>query len=349
MAGGRRHRSLPHPSCQRRPLSPAHTADRTRSPIILLRFAAGCAALGALVCPAHVVLGQDSIPRVTLTSDPSPLTEGALGWLSARPNGTDSVVGGEAGGEPIHFERSGTGEYRAIVAVRIESGESLRVSLFLAREGRVDTVPGAVPVRQTGYPREVLAVAPRFAKLDSAAAARVRRENARSRQISLVSRDHPRVWQGPFQLPRASRITSAFGAARVYNGEVRSRHLGTDFAGAVGTPVLAAGRGVVAMVVDFYLAGRAVYIDHGQGLVTAYFHLSRAEVTEGDTVTTGQPIGAVGQSGRVTGPHLHWVARFGTIAVDPVSLLALEKGVAAGIAPGSSPPNPLTGTEASGP
>jgi murein DD-endopeptidase MepM/ murein hydrolase activator NlpD len=79
----------------------------------------------------------------------------------------------------------------------------------------------------------------------------------------------------------------------------------------------------VALVADFYLAGRAVYIDHGGGLVTAYFHLSRAEVAEGDTVTAGQRIGAVGRSGRVTGPHLHWVARYGVISVDPMSLLKL--------------------------
>jgi murein DD-endopeptidase MepM/ murein hydrolase activator NlpD len=90
------------------------------------------------------------------------------------------------------------------------------------------------------------------------------------------------------------------------------------------------------MVANLYLAGRVVYIDHGQGLVTAYFHLSRADVAVGDTVTAGQRIGAVGQSGRVTGPHLHWVARFGTIAVDPMSLLALEKGVSEGVAPDSS-------------
>jgi murein DD-endopeptidase MepM/ murein hydrolase activator NlpD len=240
-----------------------------------------------------------------------------------RVTGTDSVTGGKAGGEPLHFEQFRTGEYRAIIAVPVESSDSLPVSVFLARGGRIDTVPRTVAVRQAGYPREVLAVAPKFAKPDSAAAARVRRENARARQVSQASRDHPRLWHEPFQLPRATRITSAFGAARVYNGEVRSRHLGTDFAGAVGTPVLAAGRGVVALVANFYLAGRAVYIDHGQGLVTAYFHLSRANVTEGDTVTSGQRIGAVGRSGRVTGPHLHWVARFGKIAVDPMSLLAL--------------------------
>jgi murein DD-endopeptidase MepM/ murein hydrolase activator NlpD len=90
------------------------------------------------------------------------------------------------------------------------------------------------------------------------------------------------------------------------------------------------------MVVDFYLAGRAIYIDHGAGLVTAYFHLSSAEVAEGDTVTTGQRIGAVGQSGRVTGPHLHWVARYGTISVDPMSLLELVNGTASGLAADSS-------------
>ncbi|HWN19872.1 MAG TPA: M23 family metallopeptidase [Gemmatimonadales bacterium] len=291
--------------------------------MILLRFAAGFAA--ALLCPASTVLGQDTIARVTLASDPSLLTEGALGWLMVRPSGADTVTGGEAGGEPIHFDASAIGEFRAIVAVPVDSGDSLPISVYLTRDGKVDTVQSAVAVRQAGYPREVLAVAPKFAKPDSAAAARIRGENARSRQVSLASRNHPRMWQGPFRLPRASRITSAFGAARVYNGEVRSRHLGTDFAGAVGTPVLAAGRGVIAMVADFYLAGKAVYIDHGRGLVTAYFHLSRADVTPGDTVVAGQQIGAVGRSGRVTGPHLHWVTRLGTIAVDPMSLLQLVK------------------------
>jgi murein DD-endopeptidase MepM/ murein hydrolase activator NlpD len=76
-------------------------------------------------------------------------------------------------------------------------------------------------------------------------------------------------------------------------------------------------------VADFYLAGRAVYLDHGGGLVTGYFHLSRTDVTAGDTVSAGQVLGAVGRSGRVTGPHLHWIARYGAITVDPQSLLQL--------------------------
>ena len=102
--------------------------------------------------------------------------------------------------------------------------------------------------------------------------------------------------------PRDSRITSGFGSGREFNGQVQSRHTGTDFAGAVGTPVRAAARGVVALADTFYLAGRVIYIDHGEGLVSAYFHLSRHDVAAGDTVQAGQVIGQVGATGRVTGP-----------------------------------------------
>jgi len=90
---------------------------------------------------------------------------------------------------------------------------------------------------------------------------------------------------------------------------------------------------VVALVADFYLAGHAVYLDHGGGLVTGYFHLSRVAVTAGDTVAAGTVIGAVGRSGRATGPHLHWIARYGGITVDPMSLFALPK-----VEPGDSTP-----------
>ena len=81
--------------------------------------------------------------------------------------------------------------------------------------------------------------------------------------------------------------------------------------------------GVVALVESFLLAGNVVYLNHGGGLLTAYFHLSEQLVEAGDTVTAGTPIGRVGATGRVTGPHLHWVVRYGTTSVDPRSLLEL--------------------------
>jgi len=232
-------------------------------------------------------------------------------------------MGGEAAGEPLHFEAVGDSGFRALVGVPVETGDSFEVSLFLQHEDRTDTVAASVPVQRSVYSSEVLAVAPGFVKPDSIAAARIQSEIAKSREVSLRSQRRTRLWAGPFRLPRSSRITSRFGTARVFNGEVQSRHLGTDFAGAVGEPVLAAGRGVVALVAHFYLAGGAIYLDHGAGLITAYFHLSRAYVRQGQTVRAGQRIGAVGRSGRVTGPHLHWVARYGTVSVDPMSLLRL--------------------------
>jgi murein DD-endopeptidase MepM/ murein hydrolase activator NlpD len=270
------------------------------------------------------VRSQDSVPALRIATEPSPLTEGTLGWIRAGPGGS-TIVGAEAGGEPLFFEPTGDSTFQALVGVPIEVGDSLSVLIYRQTGEQKDTIAITLPVRRGGYPNEVLAVAPGFVKPDSAAAARIQSEIAKSREISRRSLERPRLWRGPFRLPRPSRITSPFGSARVFNGEVQSRHLGTDFAGAVGAPVWSAGPGVVAMVADFYLAGRAVYLDHGAGLVTAYFHLSRVDVRAGQRIRVGQRIGAVGRTGRVTGPHLHWVARYGTISVDPMSLLQLDK------------------------
>jgi murein DD-endopeptidase MepM/ murein hydrolase activator NlpD len=277
------------------------------------------AACSVLLTPPQMV-GQDSLQ---ISAEPM-LAEGTLGWISVRARAGMGPAGGDAAGEPIHFERMPDSSFRALVGVPVETVDSFKVSVYVQRGESIDTVVTALPVRRGGYRNEMLAVAPAFVRPDSAAAARIQSEIARSRQVSRHSQERPRLWKGPFRLPRPSRITSPFGTARVFNGEVQSRHLGTDFAGAVGAPVRAAGPGVVALVADFYLAGRAIYIDHGAGLVTAYFHLSRSDVRQGQTVAAGQRIGAVGGSGRVTGPHLHWVARYGAISVDPMSLLQLK-------------------------
>jgi murein DD-endopeptidase MepM/ murein hydrolase activator NlpD len=109
----------------------------------------------------------------------------------------------------------------------------------------------------------------------------------------------------------------------MFNGTLSARHLGVDFRGKTGEPVRAANRGVVALVDNFFLAGNVVYLDHGDGVVTAYFHLSRTLVSTGDTVSRGQEIGLVGATGRVTGPHLHWSARYGATTVNPLDLIAV--------------------------
>jgi len=281
-----------------------------------------------LTLDARSLPAQFAAPSAVVRTNPENAARGSAAWLeveddwSRNDQAPITGVGGEAAGEPLHFEQRGRG-YAALLGVPLEGGDTMAVSLWLSRGERVDTSVVRLNVRQPDYPRERITVPPRMVAFDSAVAARIESEGQRARAVSRRSHDTPRLWSLPLTLPRPGRITSPYGGAREYNGKVTSRHTGTDFAGAVGMPVVAPARGVVALVADFYLAGKAVYIDHGAGLVTGYFHLSRADVAPGDTVRAGQRIGAVGRSGRVTGPHLHWIMRYGTISLDPMSLVRL--------------------------
>lgn len=282
-------------------------------------------ALAVAVAPGAASQLPDAVRVGTTPEVPG---RGTVAWIrvaadSAPAGDTLTAVQGLVEGEPLHFEPRRAGGYRALLPIPLEGGDTLEVQLMLQRETGSDTVPLLLTVAREHYPRERLKVAPRMARPDSAATVRIAREVTEARAIARASHGTPSLWVGPFRLPRPSRITSRFGAAREFNGEVTSRHLGTDFAGEVGAPVTAPARGVVALVADFYLAGHALYLDHGGGVVTGYFHLSRTLVAPGDTVLAGEPIGEVGRSGRVTGPHLHWIARYGAINVDPMSLVEL--------------------------
>jgi hypothetical protein len=284
---------------------------------------------GALLLLAGASPAVAQVPvRVLVQTSPSPPSRGNVVWLYARAAGvpdTATTLDGSAAGEPLHFERRKDGRFRSLLGIPLDGGDTLAVTLHLSTGAVTDTVVVALAVRVPAHPNERLSVAPRYAEPDSASRARIEGELAQSRAISRQAHDTPRLWTAPFVRPRSSRITSVYGTGREFNGAVTTRHLGTDFAGKVGAPVRAAGRAVVALVADFYLAGHAVYLDHGAGLVTGYFHLSRVDVAAGDTVAAGQVIGAVGRSGRVTGPHLHWIARYGGITVDPVSLFRLGR------------------------
>ncbi len=273
---------------------------------------------------------QFAAPSAVVRTAPAVPARGSVAWLEVEDDWSRNdqaqlaAVEGNAAGEPLHFETAERG-FVALLGVPLEGDDTLLIVLRLTRGGRPDSTVVRLAVRNPSYPREQLKVPPRMVQYDSVTRTRVESELERAREVSRRSHQTPRLWSLPLTLPRASRITSSYGGAREYNGQVTSRHTGTDFAGAVGTPVGAAARGVVRLVADFYLAGRAVYLDHGAGLVTGYFHLSQADVAEGDTVAAGQRIGAVGRTGRVTGPHLHWIMRYGTISVDPMTLVELGR------------------------
>ena len=270
---------------------------------------------------------QTKPAAVTLRTIPAVPVRGTLALVVVRS--TDSTsrvtsVDGEAAGEPLHFERVGR-SYRSIAGIPLEGPDSLDVTLHVVRHTLPTRCTFMIPIRTPVYPDERLTVAPKYAtarQRDTGS----RRWRGRAGPCRRTGRctTSPGSGADDSSPPRPGRVRSVFGTGRIFNGEVTSRHYGTDFAGEIGAPVRAAGRGVVALVANFYLAGHAVYLSHGAGLVTGYFHLSRVDVAAGDTVARGQVIGGVGKSGRATGPHLHWIARYGAITVDPMSLLGPE-------------------------
>ncbi|MDH3732994.1 MAG: peptidoglycan DD-metalloendopeptidase family protein [Gemmatimonadota bacterium] len=150
--------------------------------------------------------------------------------------------------------------------------------------------------------------------------ARIARERQLIRSRLTASTD---VWlpEDPFDWPRPPVRTSPFGEGRVFNGAVRSRHLGLDLRGRRGQGTYAPAAGRVLLTGSFFYQGNAVYLDHGLGLVTAYFHHTSIVVEEGDIVSPGQLLGRVGSTGRSTAPHLHWSAYVNGESVDPESLI----------------------------
>ncbi len=151
---------------------------------------------------------------------------------------------------------------------------------------------------------------------------RIRSESVRQRNL-YNSFNPPADLTAGFALPLQGVTTSLYGHRRFFNGQPRSPHSGLDIAAPTGTPIKAAGKGTVTLADELYFNGNTLFVDHGQGLITMYCHMSKLLVAEGDEVEQGQQIGLVGATGRVTGPHLHWSVSLNGTRVDPSVFLQL--------------------------
>lgn len=185
----------------------------------------------------------------------------------------------------------------------------------------------AVPVRvlPRDWPTERIdGVPPATVDPPPAIAARIAREQA----LVSAAREHDDARTGfaePFIAPVAGRTSGRFGRQRVYNGRPGAAHSGMDIAAPTGTPVRAPASGVVTFAApDLYLTGGTVLLDHGHGVSSNFLHLSRIDARVGDSVRQGDVIGAVGATGRATGPHLHWGMNWFDVRIDPQ--LVLERG-----------------------
>ena len=259
----------------------------------------------------------------TVSWSPAAPSQGTLFTIELTATPTSGQAAGQFAGEPLHFRDLGGGRRSALAAVPVDAPRELPLELTVAGEPLRRTIP----IGAGKYRLEHLTVAPQFGSpLPPALQRRTEQETARAYAVASAAHASEPMWTpGEFVRPRPGRVTSGFGNGREFNGQVDSRHMGTDFSGSVGDPVVAPAPGVVELVASFYLGGNVIYIDHGGGLSTGYLHLSRADVAVGDTVAAGQRIGAVGATGRVTGPHLHWIVRYGAITVDPLSVFDLPR------------------------
>jgi murein DD-endopeptidase MepM/ murein hydrolase activator NlpD len=182
----------------------------------------------------------------------------------------------------------------------------------------------SVPVGVKNYPEQRLTIKDkRKVEPNADDLARIEREReiteAIKRRFSAAPPD------ADFALPAAGPLSSRFGLRRVFNGQPRNPHAGLDVAVGTGAPVRAPAAGVVANTGDYFFNGNTVFIDHGQGLITAYMHLSRIDVRSGQPVRKGEILGAVGATGRVTGPHLHWAVILNNTPVDPELFLVRQR------------------------
>lgn len=175
------------------------------------------------------------------------------------------------------------------------------------RKYRIQRIDG-LPKRMVTPPPEVLA--------------RIKRENASIAKVR--SNDSADVhFRGPWLRPSVGRVTGVYGSQRVLNGKLRRPHFGIDFAAPVGTQVVAPAGGTVVLAhKNMYYTGGTIILDHGHGLTSAFLHLSALSVKQGDVVKRGQRIGAIGATGRATGPHLDWRINWFDKRVDPAFLLS---------------------------
>jgi biotin carboxyl carrier protein len=268
-----------------------------------------CALLLLASIATTSVLAQAGDARVVF---PASVPQGAM-VLGKVPPGSRV----EYAGRTLRSTSYGT----VVFGIGRDQAEPVSVTVVRPDGSRSDTT---IAVTARDWPvQRVDGVPPKTVDPPPAIAERIRREQV---QVTAARvRDDDRAdFAKPFTWPVQGRISGRFGNQRVYNGKPGSPHSGMDIAAPTGTPVLAPAAGVVTFAApDLYLTGGTLLLDHGFGISSNFLHLSRIDVKVGDRVEQGQAIGAVGATGRATGPHLHWGMNWFDVRIDP--LLVLER------------------------
>lgn len=273
------------------------------------RFLAALTAASALL-PLRTRAQAENLPRTAPV--PGGVAALRLGPAASPPlarfNGERVLVLGDAT------------EWLAVVGIPLDAKPGSTLPLIVERDGQEpETLEIAVGSKR--YATQRLKVKPGQVDLSPEDLARYERESAHlDAVLGTFSESAPRSLQ--LLPPCNGRRSSSFGLRRIFNGQPRKPHNGMDIAAPVGTPVVAAGEGEVIDVGEYFFSGHTVILDHGQGFLTLYAHLSTVGVSAAETVAGGAQIGAVGATGRVTGPHLHFTVYLNRTAVNPALFFA---------------------------
>jgi murein DD-endopeptidase MepM/ murein hydrolase activator NlpD len=215
--------------------------------------------------------------------------------------------------------------WRGLAGVNLESKPGKYVLTLVGKttDGTEILSEQTIPVGKAKYRQIAVTVPKQYTEPSPEQLREIDQDKAiKQRVFGQVSPE--RDWAGTFLPPVNAPISDVFGTARVFNGNVQSVHQGLDFGVPAGTPVSALNAGTVLLAQKLFFEGSCVVLDHGQGLLTIYMHLSEIQVKEGERVKRGQQIALSGGSGRATGPHLHVAVRWEGIYLDPAILLNLR-------------------------
>lgn len=246
---------------------------------------------------------------------PSPMDRGTAARVTVKGLG-ETDIKGSFDGRPIFFFPTGDGRFTGLFGADVLLSPG-RYPLELTWNGGQQTVE--VTVRDRSYGIRSITVPDRQVNLSKADQDRAAREQ-KEVIAALKTKSPRRLWQGPWTDPVGGQVSSSFGRQTRINGVLNPRpHLGSDFDVPTGTPVKAPADGVVVLTGDHFFAGQSVYIDHGLGLISMYFHLSRIDVKAGQAIKKGRTLGLSGASGRVSGAHLHYGVYLCQARIDPVA------------------------------
>ncbi len=264
----------------------------------------------------------------SVRAQPVKLVNGSPVFFQVKPaTKLDSLTGMWLGHQVAFSYNAPTKTWFALAGISFETTPGKYTLELTGRQSEskiAESFSHSFAVMAAKYPKisVKLAVEKKFTEPDPAQQAQIA-EGVKIKQdyFSRVTPD--REWDGKFAPPADAAISDVFGSQRIFNGVAQRPHYGLDFRVPTGTPVAAMNSGTVLLARFLYYEGNCVFLDHGQGLVTVYFHMSELKVKEGDTVKRGDIIGLSGGTGRATGPHLHVGVRWQGTYVDPARLMQL--------------------------